>query len=112
MNIELVVSLFAAGVALYAVTIQRRQLATQKKELEKQSQALEESAAANNKAQQALNVQNRLQNLAALLDAEIHLHNFNNKGGIDPNQPKWAKQNFNAIREIKDELSAITQKNL
>jgi len=103
---ELLISLAAAGIALYAVLIQRKELSAQREELRK-------SADANDKSQLALNKQTELQALASLLDAEIHLHNFNNKQEVDaPNQKAWASNNFKEIKLLKERISKLLNTNL
>lgn len=100
MNLELIISICAAGIALYAVLIQ-------KKELKNQVQELNRTAEANEEAQKALNKQVRLQSLSALLEAEIHLHEFNNKKEICSEQKQWAKGNFEQIQKLKKEINEI-----
>lgn len=98
---ELFISLIAAAIALYAVFVQRQELAAQRKELKK-------SAEANDKAQLSLNKQTELQALASLLDAEIHLHNFNNKQELNPEkQKKWASKNFEKINSLKERIESL-----
>jgi len=92
---ELLISVCAASIALYAVITQRQELSAQREELRK-------SANANEEAQKALNIQTNLQALSSLLDAEIHLHNFNNDRQLDPDkQKKWASENFKEIKNLK-----------
>lgn len=100
MNLELVISMGAAAIALYAVLIQRKELAAQRDQLSRSAEANETSAI-------ELNVQNQLQTLSALLDAEIHLHKHNDKGGISEKQPKWASDNLNEILRLKSEINKL-----
>jgi len=103
---ELVISIGAALIALYAVVIQRRELSAQREELKK-------SAEANHKSQIALNQQIDLQALSSLLDAEIHMHNFNNKKEIDKEkQAKWAAKNLERINELRSKIETHVEKNL
>lgn len=96
---ELLISIGAAGIALYAVLVQRNQLAAHREELRK-------SAEANDKAQRSLHRQMELQALSSLLDAEIHLHNFNNQQSINAaKQKKWASKNFDEIASLKQKIS-------
>ena len=98
---ELVISLIAAAIALYAVFVQRKELAAQREELSK-------SAIANDKSQQSLNKQTELQALSSLLDAEIHLHSFNNKQELDPQKQKmWASKNFEEIKILKEKIRHV-----
>jgi len=91
---ELIISICAAGIALYAVITQRQELSAQKEELHKSANAL--------------NMQTNLQVLASLLDAEIHLHNFNNKQQLDGgNQKKYAATNFKEIQRLKTEIKGV-----
>ena len=103
---ELLISIGAAVIALYAVLIQRKELSAQREELSK-------SADANNKSQIALNKQTELQALASLLEAEIHMHNFNNKQKINAEkQKKWAAKNFEEIESLKKQISKLLNANL
>lgn len=98
---ELFISLIAATIALYAVFVQRQELAAQREELKK-------SAEANDKAQLSLNKQTELQAPVSLLDAEIHLHNFNNKQELNPEkQKKWASKNFEKINALKERIESL-----
>lgn len=64
-HLELIISLIATAIALYAVLIQ-------KKELKNQVQELQKSAQANDLSQQSLNKQVQLQSLSTLLEAETY----------------------------------------
>jgi uncharacterized membrane protein (DUF106 family) len=98
---ELLISISAAVIALYAVFIQRKELSAQCEELRK-------SADANNKSQLALKKQTELQALASLLDTEIHMHNFNNKQEVDAaKQKKWAAKNFEEIESLKKAIRKL-----
>lgn len=103
---ELLISIGAALIALYAVVIQRRELSAQREELQK-------SAEANHQSQIALNQQNKLHVLSSLLDAEIHMHNFNNKKELAPEkQKRWAAKNLEKINDLQIEIEKLLGESL
>jgi glycyl-tRNA synthetase alpha subunit len=108
MDITNVIAGLAFIASIYAVFIQKKELANQREELRK-------SAEANEKSQYALNQQTELFALTSLLEVEMHLHEFNNKKTINvTEQTKYAAQNLEEIRSLKNKISALLkhQKNV
>ena len=100
---SLVIALGAMIVSVVSVWLQRRELSGQREQLTR-------SAEAADRAQEALNKQNELQTLACLLNTEMHLHDFNNKGTVDTDkQKRFAKQNFERIRSLKKQLEELVK---
>ncbi|RUM72156.1 MAG: hypothetical protein DSZ09_01945 [Sulfurovum sp.] len=101
MTFELLLAIIAIIISISSVIIQKKELSAQREELSK-------TAKANEKSQQSLNLQAKIQALSSQLNAEIHLHNFNNKKEINPEkQKKWATENFNKIQEIKQDIANL-----
>ena len=94
------IAIAASMIALCAVVLQRKELKNQILELKK-------TASANEGAQKALEKQNKLQAYSSLLDAEIHLHNFNDKGGVHASQKSMARANLAEITSLKEQLKKI-----
>ena len=82
---EITISLIAILISIFTLAIQRYGIKKQDENQRKQSE---------------------LQALTSLLNAEIHLHNFNNLQSINSdNQKKWAAKNFDEIMRLKNELA-------
>lgn len=100
MDIPEIIALIAAVVAFISVLYQRQELKNQRHELEK-------TATANQGAMEALVKQNKLSALSSLLDTEIHLHQFNDKGGVTKDQKKWASDNLKEITDLKKRIKDL-----